>query len=45
MQLLDRLNGLAMMQYHRNISLDPDQVVKEYSNRHPRRLLLSNPLT
>lgn len=40
----DRLNGLAMMQYHRSIVFDPEEVVKEYANRQPRRLLLVNPL-
>ena len=41
----DRLNGLAMMQYHRDVTLDVDEVVKEFSLRHPRRLLLVNPFS
>ena len=36
----DRLNGLAMMHYHRDIDIDPQDVVKEFSQRHPRRMLL-----
>ena len=40
----DRLNGLAMLQYHRDVPLNADEVVKEFSVRHPRRLLLANPL-
>ena len=39
----DRLNGLAMMQYHRDMALDVDEVVKEFSLLHPRRLLMVNP--
>lgn len=39
----DRLNGLAMMQYHRDVSLYADEVVREFSQRHPHRLLLVNP--
>ena len=41
----DRFNGLAMMQYHRDMALDVDKVVKEFSLRHPRRLLLVNPFS
>ena len=41
----DRPNGLAMMQYHRDIALHVDEVVKEFSLRHPRRLLLVHPLS
>ena len=39
-----RLNGLAMLQYHRDILLTADQVVQEFVCRHPRRLLVANPL-
>ena len=39
----DRLNGLAMLQYHRDISIEADEVVKEFVQRHPRRLMLANP--
>ena len=41
----DRLNGLAMLQYHRDISIEADEVVKEFVQRHPRRLMLANPFT
>ena len=40
----DRLNGLAMLQYHRDMSIEADEVVKEFVQRHPRRLILANPL-
>ena len=36
----ERLNGLATMQYHRNIVIDPDEVVEEFCKCHPRRILL-----
>ena len=39
-----RLNGLAMLQYHRDIHITADEVVQEFVYRHPRRLLLANPL-
>ena len=39
-----RLIGLAMLQYHRDILLTADEVVQEYVCRHPRRLLVANPL-
>ena len=41
----ERLNGLALMLIHRYIELNPDAVVEEFSRRHPRRLLLSNPFS
>ena len=40
-----RLNGLAMLQYHRDILLTADEVVQEFVRRHPRRLLVVNPLS
>lgn len=40
----DRLNGLAMLQYHRDVPLNADEVVEEFSVCHPCRLLLANPL-
>ena len=36
----DRLNGLALMQYHRDIPLDPEEVVEEFARCHTRRLEL-----
>ena len=39
-----RLNGLAMLQYHRDILLTADEVVQEFVCRHPRRLVVANPL-
>lgn len=40
----DRLNGLAMLFYHRDIQLTSEEVVSEFSTRHPRRMLLTDPL-
>ena len=40
----DRLNGLAMLRYHRDITVTADEVVEEFVQRQPRRLLMSNPL-
>ena len=34
----DRLNGLAMLYYHRDVLLTPEEVVDEFANRHPRRM-------
>ena len=41
----DRLNGLAMLYYHRDVEITPEEVVEEFSRCHPRRLLLSNPFS
>ena len=40
-----RLNGLAMLQYHRDIELDSEEIVKEFSERHPHRLICVDPFT
>ena len=39
----DRLNGLAMLQYHRDIPVTANEVVDVFVQRHPRRLLMANP--
>ena len=39
----NRLNGLAMRQYHRDIPVRADEVVQEFVHCHPRRLLIANP--
>ena len=39
----ERLNGLAMLQYHRDIPITAAEVVEEYVRCHPRRLLMANP--
>ena len=39
----DRLNGLAMLFYHRNVQLTAEEVVAEFATRHPRRMLLTDP--
>ena len=36
----DRLNGLAMLKYHRDVELSPEEVVQEFALRHPRRMQL-----
>ena len=36
----ERLNGLAMLKYHRDIGLNPEDVVTEFARSHPRRLEL-----
>ena len=41
----ERLNGLAMLYYHRDIPLTPEEVVDEFARRNPRRMLLSNPVS
>ena len=35
-----RLNGLAMLHYHRTVDITPEEVVNEFAIRHPRRMLL-----
>ena len=39
----DRLNGLAMLFYHRNMQLTAEEVVAEFATRHPRHMLLTDP--
>ena len=34
------LNGLAMLFFHREIKISPEQVVEEFARCHPRRMLL-----
>ena len=36
----DRLNGLALMQYYHDIQLNPDEIVAEFAQCHPRRMEL-----
>ena len=36
----ERLNGLAMLYYHRDIEKTPDKMVDEFACRHPGRMLL-----
>ncbi len=36
----ERLNGLAMLYYHHDVEITPDEVVDEFARRHPRRMLL-----
>ena len=39
----DRLNGLAMLFYNRHVDITAEEVVEEFTHRHPRRMLLANP--
>ena len=40
----NRLNGLALLQYHRDIPLTAEEVVQEFFICcHPGRLLMANP--
>ena len=36
----ERLNGLAMLYYHRDVQITPEEVVDEFARRHSRRMLL-----
>ena len=40
----ERLNGLAMLYIHRDISCDSDRVVDTFARNNPRSLLLVDPL-
>ena len=37
----DRLNGVALMLIHRDVELNPDGVVEEFSRHYPRRLYIN----
>lgn len=39
----ERLNGLAMLQYHKDIVITPEEVVEEFARVQPRRLYMANP--
>ena len=39
----NRLNGLALLQYHQDIPLTAEEVVQEFVHCHPHRLLMANP--
>ena len=34
----EHLNGLALMQYHHDIPIDPDKIVEDLARTHPRRM-------
>ena len=36
----ERLNGLAMLYYHRDVQITPEEVVDEFAHCHSRRMLL-----
>ena len=38
----DRLNGLALMHFHRDIDIDYDAIIDMFARKHPRRMKLLN---
>jgi len=40
----DRFNALVLLFVHKDIQLDIDAVINMYARRHPRRMILVNPL-
>ena len=40
----ERLNSLLLLFIHKNISLDYEAIINSFASKHPRRMLLSNPL-
>ena len=40
----NRLNGLLLLFVHKDIELDYTSIIAKYSSKHPRRMLLLNPL-
>ena len=36
----ERLDGLAMLYYHCDVQITPEEVVDEFARRHSRRMLL-----
>ena len=40
----DRLNALLLLHVHRDIKLDVNKVIDTFANRHPRRMMLLNPM-
>ena len=41
----ERLNALSLACIHRDMFLDYDKVIDTYASKHPRRMLLINPLS
>ena len=40
----DQFNALILMYVHRDIKLDREKIIDRYEAKHPRRMLLHNPL-
>ena len=40
----DRLNALLLLYVHRDIKLDYDQIIDDYTRRTPRKMVLMNPV-
>ena len=40
----DRFNALVLLFVHRDIALDYNKIINMFANRHPRRMLLLDPL-
>ena len=41
----DRFNALVLLYVHKDIDIDENEIVDMYASRHPRRMLLLNPLS
>jgi len=41
----DRFNALMLLFVHKDIKVDFDTVIQRYATRHPRKMLLMNPLS
>ena len=41
----DRLNALTLLFVHKDIDLDVNAIIDMYARRHPRRMVLLNPLS
>ena len=40
----DRFNALILMYEHYDLELDSESIIDKYAKRHPRKMLLLNPL-
>ena len=40
----DRLNALILLYVHKDIALDYDAIINSFVSKHPRKILLQNPL-
>ena len=40
----ERLNALSLLYCHSDIDISPEEIVEQFAQRHPRRVLLVNPL-
>lgn len=40
----DRMNALLLLLVHRDIELDVGKIIDSFANKHPRRMMLANPM-